>query len=231
VFLGYHRETHEYVFHARGRVIRSRALQRVPANARSSMRAPEEVRASPYSMYRKPDEDAVIVPDPSLAAEQERRARELVRRDIALKRSDFEKHGYTGDGCPRCDYAIRFGWDYHSTHSHSTACRDRLREAIRSSGPAGQRRIEDMEKRKQEFVDVQPQAIEGQEGVLGEKEDEDKVPEKFVPFADDGMEDNEQAEHQSEEAMHDYEEPMQDALPMAGAPIQYSPASPGDDRM
>jgi hypothetical protein len=99
VFLGYHKETHEYIFHARGRIIRSRALQRVPPNARWSMRALEEVRASPYSLHRRPDEEAVIVPDPSLAAEQERRERELIRRDVALKRSDFEKHGYTGDVC------------------------------------------------------------------------------------------------------------------------------------
>ena len=59
VFLGYSRDTHEYFFHARGRVIKSRALQRVPLASRWSMKALEEVHATPYSAHRRQLEEAV----------------------------------------------------------------------------------------------------------------------------------------------------------------------------
>ena len=82
VFLGYSRETHEYVFHSHGRVIKSRALQRVRQNVRWNLRALEEIKATPYSLHRQPHEGEVIVRDPSMAAEQELKAREAERRDI-----------------------------------------------------------------------------------------------------------------------------------------------------
>ena len=53
VFLGYHRETHEYVFHTQGKLLRTRALQRVPASTRWNKKALEEVRLTPYTQYKK----------------------------------------------------------------------------------------------------------------------------------------------------------------------------------
>ena len=66
-----------------------------------------------------------------------------------LRKKDFIEHGYTVDGCARCDWAIRYGWEAPTTLSHSQECRCRLREAIRASGDAGRRRVEEHELRRE----------------------------------------------------------------------------------
>ena len=56
-------------------------------------------------------------------------------------------YGFTNTGCPRCAWAIRYGYEHPTTLSHSTECRERLREAIRASGEAGRQRVEASERR------------------------------------------------------------------------------------
>jgi len=150
VFLGYHRETHEYSFHTQGRLLRTRALQRVPTGSRWNAEALQEVKVTPYSLYQKPDTEAILARDPSIAVEQRMQTGDKEKRDVYLRQSDFQQHGYTAEGCPRCDVAIRYGWDTPCTASHSYECRRRMREAIRDSGPAGKRRVEDAMRRKGE---------------------------------------------------------------------------------
>ena len=146
VFLGYERDTHEYVFHAQGRILRSRALQRVPTATRWNPQALQEVSATPHSVYQRPDPDTIFRKDPSIAVETARQSAKQVR-DLNLRRQDFVDNGRTNSGCLRCAWVLRCGWEITSTLSHSAECRERLKEAIRSSGDAGRLRVEALEQR------------------------------------------------------------------------------------
>ena len=54
LFLGYDRDSNEYMMYGHGRVLRTRALQRVPFDQRWSPEALQEVHLSPYALYRRP---------------------------------------------------------------------------------------------------------------------------------------------------------------------------------
>ena len=54
LFLGYDRDTNEYMMYGHGRVLRTRALQRVPGDRRWDFEALQEVRLSPYALCRRP---------------------------------------------------------------------------------------------------------------------------------------------------------------------------------
>ena len=54
VFLGYDRLTNEYILHTQGRILKSRAIQRLVADRRWSADAIEEIRTRPQDAYRKP---------------------------------------------------------------------------------------------------------------------------------------------------------------------------------
>ncbi len=73
--MGYCRETHEYLFHTQGRILRSRALQRVPSGERWNAEALQEVRVSPYALYRRPDAETIFMKDPSMEIEAKRERR------------------------------------------------------------------------------------------------------------------------------------------------------------
>ena len=103
---------------------------------------------SPYALYRKPAAEVIFQRDPSARQQVALEQGERVVRDTNLRREDFNKHGMIVIGCPRCGWAIRHGWDVEPTLSHSVECRERLREAIRSSGQAGRARVEAREARK-----------------------------------------------------------------------------------
>ena len=102
---------------------------------------------TPHSLYRRPDPDVIFMRDPAVVAERQRESAKNVR-DINLRVQDFETHGLTGSGCPRCAWALRHGWEVPSKLSHSAECRGRMREAIRSSGDAGRERVEAYERRR-----------------------------------------------------------------------------------
>ena len=116
VWLGYERDTHEYVFFTQGQILKTRALQRVPTGSRWNPQALQEVTATPRSLYRRPDPDTIFMRDPSIAVEQERKSSTILR-DINLRLKDFQEHGFTNTGCPRCAWAIRYGYEHQTTLS------------------------------------------------------------------------------------------------------------------
>ena len=90
-----------------------------------------------------------------MEVQQRLEEKQMVVRDLNLRRSDFEGpsgHGYTEDGCRRCRWAIEHSWETPTTLSHSAACRARLREAIRASGEAGRMRVEASERRRDQWL-------------------------------------------------------------------------------
>ena len=189
IFLGYDRATAEYVLYSQNRVLKTRALQRVPEDNRWNAEALEEVRISPYALYQRPRPDVVFRQDPSAARQQELAKKFVTVRDINLRKGDFvgeHGHGLTQDGCSRCGWAIRFGWEAETSLSHSDECRDRLREAIRSSGPAGKARVEAWEarRRRADGVNAPDAAPEGELTEQGDHGDECS-PEDHFKFSDD----------------------------------------------
>ena len=82
-------------------------------------------------------------------------------RDINLPKMDFEEHGVALTGCPRCTWNLhlrvapprctwnlKYGPSVSTARSHRTACRRRMRDAIRAPGPAGRRGVEAMESKR-----------------------------------------------------------------------------------
>ena len=126
IFLGYDRESNEYVMHTQGRLLKTRAVQRITKASRWNPEAVQEVTVSPYSSYKKPEVEKVFMKDPSIEREHRHIDRYRVVRDIRLYQRDFEAHGYTNHGCERCSGATRYGWAQPTTASHSKECRDRM---------------------------------------------------------------------------------------------------------
>ncbi len=188
VFLGYDRLTAEYVLHSHGKVVKTRALQRAPEDRRWNGEALEEVRISPYALYQRPRPDVVFRRDPSTARQQELDKKFVIVRDINLRKEDFlgeNGHGLTQHGCSRCGWAIRFGWEAETSLSHSEECRERMREAIRASGPTGKSRVESWEGRKAKAAAANAPAAAA-EGETVEQEDvrDGEGPFKFAELDD-----------------------------------------------
>jgi len=131
--------------------------------------AVQEVRATPYAAYRRPEVDKVFMQDPSL--EKEARLKSKVRKvsDMRLYHRDFIAHGYTNQGCDRCAYASLYGWEQPTTVHHSPECRRRMREAIRASGDLGRRRVEENELRQGRKEAMKRDAAEGEQQPAAEE--------------------------------------------------------------
>ena len=65
--MGYDKESNDYVL--QGSVLKTRAIQRLPASRRWSAKALEEIVATLYNLYEKPDPGRPFIGDPSLASE------------------------------------------------------------------------------------------------------------------------------------------------------------------
>ena len=84
-----------------------------------------------------------------------------VARDVALRKGDFLKHGYTEEGCRRCRTAIEEGWDASDGMVHSSTCRNRMREAIRTATEAGRKRVDAAEIKQHQWIADQIVSAEG----------------------------------------------------------------------
>ena len=213
VFVGYDRETNEYVLHTQGRLLKTRAIQRLTKEKRWSSEALQEIEATPYSMYRKPELERIFMRDPSLEVEERLRGGRQqwkTARDIRLYERDFIAHGYTAHGCERCGWALQYGWAMPCTSGHSKECRDRMREAIRSSGEPGRKRVEDNELRRHQKAERSAAtAAEGeQEGQEGRDGDRGMVAHRFdefdfeAPEASGGTLNTQMNEHNLQDADH-----------------------------
>ena len=155
VFLGYDRLSNEYTFCDHGRIVKSRALQRLSASRRWDAQAVEAVTKTPYDGYTRVDTQVVF----KEYAEQDKVAsgggdRVKIARDLKIFKRDFERFGYTNEGCDRCKWAVRHGWEATSSLSHSRECRQRMREEIRNSGPEGARRVEVADERANRWIEA-----------------------------------------------------------------------------
>ncbi len=173
-FLGYDRLSNEYIFHSQGRIVKSRALQRVSADQRWSAAAVQEVSLTPHDKHVKPGPGVVFGEQAAQQPERKENAKLKAVRDLKLFRRDFEKYGFTETGCDQCKWALGYGWEATTSLSHSRECRHRIKEAIRASGPEGVKRVEAAELRADRWTawDGEP-AAQGQgempRGVVAER--------------------------------------------------------------
>jgi phage FluMu protein Com len=176
VFLGYDRGSNEYMLWTQKKIVKARTIQRVTAENRWNGEALQEVSASPYSLYTKPPVDVYFRKDPSVTVEAEKQKRHVKVRDMNLRKNDFEGptgHGYTQQGCPRCKWAIDYGWEEETTLSHSKGCRGRVRKAIHDPGEAGKRRVEAAERRATQWISSEVRTNVQAEGETEDKGDQD----------------------------------------------------------
>ena len=138
VFLGYDSLSNEYLYFSQGRIAKSRALQRISEDARWNAQAVGEINVTPHDAYVKPNPEIVFGQQP--AKEQQAPEKPKTVRDVKLFKDDFGKFGYTNEGCDRCKWAVRFGWETATTLPHSKECRERVKQALRESGPEGKQR-------------------------------------------------------------------------------------------
>ena len=110
VFLGYDRITNEYVFHSNGKIGKSRAVQRVTLERRWSPEAVQEVVTSPYAIHVRQAPEAFFKRHPSAEVTERVGLEQAKIRDVNFRRLDFEKHGLTEQGCPKCRHTIDRGW-------------------------------------------------------------------------------------------------------------------------
>ena len=152
VFLGYDRITNEYMFHSQQRIGKARGVQRVTKDRRWSAEALQEVRTSPYALHAKQDPEVFFQKHPSVEATRAVLAEQAKIRDVNFRRLDFEKRGLAEQGCPQCRHTIGRGWVAPTTMSHSKACRQRMREAIKGSSEAGRLRVAAADERLNHWV-------------------------------------------------------------------------------
>ena len=92
-------------------------------------------------------------------------------RQFYIRESDLTKFGFT-DGCPKCQYALRYGHSNAASRSHSQACRERIKAKLLES-PEGQMRIGKMVERMERYFakEVEQGDQPDAQGPQGEKDD------------------------------------------------------------
>ena len=144
VFIGYSRESNQYVLGTEDGVAYSRALTRCPNPDRWSGERLANLRVTPWSIrdVKEPEvrlqekKDGDEAPIETAAAAAPRRFR--------INASDLATHGFT-DGCPQCGYTMRYGKPKAGTQ-HSQTCRARILKAIGDT-PEGKYRLEQYEEK------------------------------------------------------------------------------------
>jgi hypothetical protein len=133
VYVGRKASTGESFVATASGVIRTRTLQRRPAEQRWSPEMLKEIGGVPWRVRPDdPDEDG-LMPDVfeckravEISPEECRAAAEdTVPRRMYLKQADFTKHGYSG-GCLGCKMLVTNG----PKQNHSEACRKRMETVI-----------------------------------------------------------------------------------------------------
>ncbi len=137
VFLGYSRSSHTYTLATPDGKMQSRALMRRPPDNRWSQEALAGIKTTPWLEREKPEVQARFQQE---AQEQDSPPAvdvlPAVRR-LRINKSDLYAHGYT-QGCRQCEYTERNG-KARGGMQHSTACRQRIIEAIGQTEEGKQR--------------------------------------------------------------------------------------------
>ena len=143
IFLGFARQSNEYVLWDEDKVVKSRSHQRVRREARWPSGMHEKVSADPHSTY------AALLPErfgqaPEASVPVET-APPRATRSVAIRKADWEKHGST-PGCSKCSAAIEMGWGF-TDGPHSPECVERFRRLFMET-EEGRRRVQKADERR-----------------------------------------------------------------------------------
>ncbi len=164
IYLGFRRDTNEYIYGCSEGVRYSRSLQRIPTEDRWPIDALSSFTATPWSIRTIPDRRLQL-------PEGDQPAREVPKQDlVAVRRfritiDDVKRFG-PSVACPQCEWIQRYDTT-RPGYQHVEACRERIIQALRET-PDGQARLQQLEDRANrvisEYVErhAQPEAPQGE---------------------------------------------------------------------
>ncbi len=145
LFLGYNKESYEYIVGTATGIAFTRSLQRVPPDNRWSPDLVAGIRSTPWSLHQRPEIEATLPegaePPPDPVGDRPPPMPRNFRITTQRLRDDW---GFTM-GCPQCDWTRLHG-ERRAGMAHSKACRDRIMEVLGST-EAGRRQLEETEER------------------------------------------------------------------------------------
>jgi hypothetical protein len=142
VFLGYKRDSNQYIIGVDHGIKTSRSVQRLPIADRWTESAITAIQATPWNVHERVRrvvlEQAVerheeLPPEPTT----DFRRLKIIKQDMI----DF---GYT-EGCKQCDHYLRYG-SRRAGYTHSDECRQRMMNEL-AKIPTGRVRLEALEER------------------------------------------------------------------------------------
>ena len=115
----------------------ARTIMRVPNAEKWDKDELQKITVTPKSLH-VPKEPEVVFKEPAPQPVDPARPKQIVARQVYIKRADIEKNGFTR-GCPRCDHDSAYGFG-RTSRPHSNVCRQRLMTELAKT-PEGQARI------------------------------------------------------------------------------------------
>ena len=111
-FLGYSRISNEYIFWdvEAGRSGCARDGQRRPLSDRWSPEGLEKITKAPCDEHTR-QEPRVVFREGTVDPPEQRSSTTGKVRDLAIRKRDLDEFGYTDRGCPRCGWALRYGYE------------------------------------------------------------------------------------------------------------------------
>ena len=197
VFLGFARQSNEYVLWDEDKVVKSRSHQRLKSSMQWPEGAHEGITADPHSTYASllPERFGPAVEKPDEVEVQPKR----LARSVAIRKADWETHGAT-PGCSKCSHAVEYGWGLMDG-PHSEACVARFRELFMET-EAGRQRVQRADSRRERQVQGGERQQAGDvvepRRVVAEPQEETRKGEETHPILDRYIE-----EQQSADAVND----------------------------
>ena len=143
VFLGYKRDSNQYLVGVDTGVTSARSILRNPQADRWPETAITSVKATPWSLHERVQR--VVLEQPAEEQHDEARQEPTTNfRRLKIVKQDLTDFGYT-EGCSQCDHYLRYGLR-RPGFTHSEACRQRIMNELGKTD-TGRVRLEALEER------------------------------------------------------------------------------------
>lgn len=115
--------------------------QRRPLSERWNLTVLESISKAPHGEHA-PRELRVAFREGAADPPEQRQATTGKVRDLHIRMKGLEDFGYTDSGCPRCGWALRYGYEAKTILSHPHECRQRTKQSFEKT-EEGKRRLQD----------------------------------------------------------------------------------------
>ncbi len=145
LFLGYNKDSYEYVVGTATGIAFTRSLQRVPPDSRWSPDLVAGIRATPWSLHQRPETEATLPEGNTTTIDPVGDRPPPMPRNFKISTKKLrDVWGFTM-GCPQCDWTREHG-ERRDGIGHSKACRERIMEVLGRT-EAGRKQLEATEER------------------------------------------------------------------------------------